>query len=67
MFFAKFDKEAYQSFGFKTITNAHQEIANILKVKPRTLENTRDNFDSQYNHPGGRKGHKDKKGSNTKK
>lgn len=53
-YLSKFDENAYKSFGFKTKKETHEFIANKLNVKPSTLENMRDEFDSV--HPNPRKG-----------
>lgn len=47
-YLSKFDQTAYKNLGYKTQSEAHKTISNILGVNINTLKNMRDEFDPYH-------------------
>ncbi len=45
-YLSKFDRAAYKHLSYGNMTDTHKKIGNILDVKPNTIKNMRDEFDS---------------------
>lgn len=52
-YLAKFNKLAYSNLGFGYQSQTHKTIGNILDIKPATVKNWRDEFDSLFEHRAG--------------
>ncbi|MDX1933871.1 MAG: DUF3883 domain-containing protein [Capsulimonadales bacterium] len=44
-FLSRFDRKGYRALGFNTFKEAFQKIGDLLRVKPATIKNMRDEFD----------------------
>ncbi len=53
-YLSRVDKEALKELGYKNYTEAFKKLADILKQKPATIKNMRDEFDPYFDN--GRKG-----------
>ncbi len=47
-YFSRFNNQAYKDLGYKTFLQATKEIGDLINVKPRTLQNMRDEFDPYH-------------------
>jgi len=52
-YLSRFDEEAYQSLGFGNQTETHTKLGELLSVKPKTVQNWRDEFDPLFGHRAG--------------
>lgn len=52
-FLAKYDLQAYEALGFQNRSHAHVELGKNLGVKPATIKNMRDQFDTMFGHRAG--------------
>lgn len=52
-YLSRFDLIAYRSLGFENRSKAHHKLGKLLKVKPATLKNMRDEFDPIHGHRAG--------------
>jgi len=53
-YLSKYDRKAYESLGYSTMSQGHKEIGRLLGLKPNYIKNVRDEFDPW--HSNSRKG-----------
>jgi len=52
-YLSRFDEQAYQNLGFGNQMETHNKIGELLSVKPKTVQNWRDEFDPLFGHRAG--------------
>ena len=50
-YLSRYDRDAYACLGYQTMTGAHQDIGERLRVNPNSIKNMRDEFDSIHDNP----------------
>ncbi len=52
-YLSRFDEQAYQNLGFGNQMETHNKLGELLSVKPKTVQNWRDEFDPLFGHRAG--------------
>lgn len=52
-YLSRFDEQAYQNLGFGNQMETHTKLGDLLSVKPKTVQNWRDEFDPLFGHRAG--------------